>query len=352
MRRSKKRTTTRYLIATRPRYMRARQAGDTPARLSLDRRVPQLEPDDGAATDRDSATTFDEMTTASDEQGCGYESQLEAIYRFLVDPTPYRADHHREVPAGTSRGLRRPDRQGHRTCSRSARRSCDPTPLVAIIMMTDENDCSIQESGQYYYAATPGHHVCRTARRCARRTRTTSAATPAARRRQLDARRTRPAPPGARTFAKQDPANLRCWDQKQRFGFDFLYPTARYVNALSKAAHLPRPNAGPEHDELPRAARRRIRSSPAPRRAIASLVLRRRHRRRAVAGPSGDAGSERQRHIRRTSSTSRRAAQMSSTTRRGRRSSATRTTRTDRCRPPTTLMVELNAATNRRRRSG
>jgi hypothetical protein len=34
---------------------------------------------------------------------------------------------------------------------------------------------------------------------------------------------------------EQDGANLRCFDQRRRFGFDFLYPTARYVNALKEA---------------------------------------------------------------------------------------------------------------------
>jgi hypothetical protein len=35
----------------------------------------------------------------------------------------------------------------------------------------------------------------------------------------------------------EDQDNLRCWHQKQRFGVDFLYPTARYSNALT-SAHL------------------------------------------------------------------------------------------------------------------
>ncbi|HEY4157320.1 MAG TPA: hypothetical protein VGM29_04450, partial [Polyangiaceae bacterium] len=31
----------------------------------------------------------------------------------------------------------------------------------------------------------------------------------------------------------EDSVSLRCWDQKRRYGFDLLYPTARYVNALT-----------------------------------------------------------------------------------------------------------------------
>jgi hypothetical protein len=33
----------------------------------------------------------------------------------------------------------------------------------------------------------------------------------------------------------EDQINLRCWDQKRRFGIDFLYPTDRYVQALTSA---------------------------------------------------------------------------------------------------------------------
>jgi hypothetical protein len=31
----------------------------------------------------------------------------------------------------------------------------------------------------------------------------------------------------------EDHANIRCFDQKRRYGVDFHYPTVRYVNALS-----------------------------------------------------------------------------------------------------------------------
>jgi hypothetical protein len=36
-----------------------------------------------------------------------------------------------------------------------------------------------------------------------------------------------------------DQVNLRCWQQKRRFGIEFLYPTARYVNALRQKRICP-----------------------------------------------------------------------------------------------------------------
>ena len=78
--------------------------------------------------------------------GCGYESQLESWYRFLVDPTPYDTitlDANKKVVLnGTDKVLLDQRKSFLR-----------PDSLLAIIMLTDENDCSIRESGQFYFAA-------------------------------------------------------------------------------------------------------------------------------------------------------------------------------------------------------
>jgi hypothetical protein len=172
--------------------------------------------------------TFRTMTTAVGGMGCGFESQLESVYRFLVDPNPYgsiqihdcpNANVPCAYPTGTDQTL---------LAQRAA--FLRPDSLVAIIMLTDENDCSIRESGQGYYAAQNaklprGSSICATnpndpccyfcavgpPKGCAE-----------------DAVCKQPLP------ADYDPPNLRCFHQMQRFGFDFLYPTARYVNALSQ----------------------------------------------------------------------------------------------------------------------
>jgi len=98
-------------------------------------------------------------------------------------------------------------------------------------MLSDENDCSIRESGQYYYAARDdiilphGSAVCATNPndKCCY---FCNSAPPAGC--QADPTCSTP------TDKSQDPPNLRCFHEQQRFGFDFLYPTARYVNALSQ----------------------------------------------------------------------------------------------------------------------
>jgi hypothetical protein len=173
-------------------------------------------------------TTFAAMTLATGSVGCGYESQLEAMYRFLVDPSPYAS-----MVQQTCRG-------GSGTCAYPSGRDdtllkqraafLRPDSLVAVIMLTDENDCSIQDSAQGYYISS-SQALPQAASICA----------------------TNPndkccyscggtAPPGCpadpvcagKPAQKDDPPGLRCFEQAQRFGLDFLYPTARYVNALKE----------------------------------------------------------------------------------------------------------------------
>jgi len=181
----------------------------------------------GETSDQFSAT-FQAMTTWAGEFGCGLESQLESIYRFLVDPNPYNTIVVQNCPGSMEPCAVPQGRDDNLLAQRKA--FLRPDSLVAIIMMTDENDCSIQESGQYFYAARDTIILPHGSQACS----------------------TNPndkccyfcnsqAPAGCedptcaeKTQRNQDQPNLRCFHQKQRFGFDFLYPTQRYVNALTQ----------------------------------------------------------------------------------------------------------------------
>ena len=81
------------------------------------------------------------------EQGCGYEASLEAWYRFLIEPEPpqtvvFDQSVGESVPQGLDEVLLAQRAQFLR-----------PDSLVAIIMLTDENDCSIMDWGHGHYAA-------------------------------------------------------------------------------------------------------------------------------------------------------------------------------------------------------
>jgi len=217
-----------YLIGSRPRYMNpgngfpADQAG-----------FLNWNPTANAGeTITSFTTTFQAMTTAVGEFGCGLESQLEAIYRFLIDPNPYQQIVISKCP-GTTEDCAVPTGKDATLLAQRAA-FLRPDSLVAVIFMTDENDCSIQESGQYYYAMRTDIILPHGSQACAMNPNDKCCYF------------CNSAPPSgcaadptcqgaaAQTDPTLDPPNLRCWHQKQRFGFDFLYPTARYVNAFTQ----------------------------------------------------------------------------------------------------------------------
>ncbi|HVW25167.1 MAG TPA: hypothetical protein VHC69_07325 [Polyangiaceae bacterium] len=174
-------------------------------------------------------TTFAQMTVAVGSQGCGYESQLESAYRFLVDPNPYATIVLQNCPGSGNKCAYPTGRDAKLLAQRAAFLRQDS--LVAIILLTDENDCSIRESGQGYYASStialpraaticasnPNDPCCYS---CAEKPPTGCAKDPICDQNE----------PG--DTSKQ--AGLRCFHEVQRFGIDFLYPTARYVNAFSQ----------------------------------------------------------------------------------------------------------------------
>ncbi|HWP07659.1 MAG TPA: hypothetical protein VNN72_18035, partial [Polyangiaceae bacterium] len=74
---------------------------------------------------------------AAREHGCGYEAQLESWYRFLVDPEPVTTLDHTDDTATAIRG----DTNIIVLAQRQA--FLRPDSVLAIVMLTDENDCSV-----------------------------------------------------------------------------------------------------------------------------------------------------------------------------------------------------------------
>ncbi len=160
--------------------------------------------------------------------GCGYEMGLEAMARFLADPAPY------ESLSQVSSYVQKSGTDAVILQQRAA--FLRDTSAVAIVLLSNENDCSMQVEGQGFlllgpapfYKSTavcqndPSHACC------------TSCALPP-----------QPGCPpdptcggqgsasAAQYTAGEDHPNLRCLEQKRRYGVDFLYPVARYVNALT-----------------------------------------------------------------------------------------------------------------------
>ena len=170
------------------------------------------------------------MIRGAGEVGCGFESQFEAFYRFLIDPTPHESvlvDGGMAVPQGIDQSL---------LAMRSS--FLRPDSVLVVLLLSDENDCSIIDGGENYFAAqtyTPGsnssYHLPKPRAACA-----VDPDDPCCR------SCGQPPGEGCDDSADQcdgpldevdDRINLRCFDQKRRFGIDFLYPIERYREGLS-----------------------------------------------------------------------------------------------------------------------
>ncbi len=171
------------------------------------------------------ASRLSDLIVGAGSTGCGYEMPLEAMVRFLVDPDPYES---LEPGAG---GL--PARVGTDSALLTQREAfLRPDSAVAIVLLSNENDCSMNVASQGPLLFDPEPFF-----------RSTSAC-------QTDPNGPcctscgLPLPDGCAPDPTcdqplysliEDHPNLRCYDQKRRYGVDFLYPTARFVNALSNA---------------------------------------------------------------------------------------------------------------------
>jgi len=190
------------------------------------------------------STDLSAMIAAAGEKGCGYEAPLEAMYRFLVDPEPplsIQVVDQKSTPTGINDTL---------LAQRAA--FLRPDSSLAIVIFSDENDCSMKDSGLGWMLAStriPGSTMW------VRMPRATSACDNDpndACCRSCGNSETAP-PPGCTALAQDsvcsviatgqpyasyegsdDSLNLRCFDQQRRFGFDMLQPLERYSDALSK----------------------------------------------------------------------------------------------------------------------
>jgi hypothetical protein len=173
------------------------------------------------------------MVRGTGQIGCGYEAQLESWYRFLVDPEPYETISvidNKATPQGIDTTLLAQRAEFLR-----------PNSLLAIVVLTDENDCSIKEYGQFFFAAQLKNgngtqfHLPRARAECA-----ADPNDPCCRSCGQGAGDC-PADPTCvdgngqvkPLTETEDASNLRCFDQKRRFGIDFLHPIDRYTQALT-----------------------------------------------------------------------------------------------------------------------
>lgn len=196
------------------------------------------------------------LVTQAGERGCGWEAPLEAWVRFLVDPHPYAeivrrpcspTDEDNRCAGPRTNELEEPEVDTALLAERRA--FLRPDSLLAVVMLSDENDCSFRASGQSWllsrtrdeddaYTAAirgtaacndptfgPNHDCCHSCGSNA------PSGCPTAVNDKDEV-----VPLGCEQSKwhdmESDPINLRCFRQQQRFGVDMLYPVERYSNAL------------------------------------------------------------------------------------------------------------------------
>jgi hypothetical protein len=223
-------------------------------------------PKDDAADATDASTLIGEFTSqvaGAGESGCGYEASLEAWYRFLVDPQPPT----KVERVGNFSAAERCEGEGtdcgaggiciggfcsDKTVLAQRQAFLRPDSLLAVIMLTDENDCSIRDDGQGWLVSQQANGLPRSTSACQQNPNDsccTSCLAPAgpgcpAHDQDPECQKTN----GVYT-APEDHVNLRCFQQKQRFGVDFLYPLSRYVAAL-KDPSIPDRSGNPSPNPL------------------------------------------------------------------------------------------------------
>lgn len=165
---------------------------------------------------------FQDLIIGVKENGCGYEAQLESMYRFLMQPDPYD----KLVKEGEVVKYDGYDFE----LLKQRRDFLRPDSLVAVIMVTDENESTVAPTafgGRGWFFSDgkrvrPGTQAC-----------DTDPASDACKSCYLSAAS---GDPGC---AKQldetnDHPNVRFFHMKQRFGIDPRFPIERYVRGLKE----------------------------------------------------------------------------------------------------------------------
>ncbi|HEU5073108.1 MAG TPA: hypothetical protein VFU02_03030, partial [Polyangiaceae bacterium] len=204
--------------------------------LPMDDAAGFLAWDPSTTTLEELKANFAEHVLGAGEVGCGYEAPLEAWYRFLIDPSPPQdmlVVDNVAVPAQDTNGI-----IVDTTVLAQREAFLRPDSIVAVVMLTDENDCSVVDGGIGWLTAAatvngsafvmppattacdsnPNDQCCRSCGLAGE----VSGCPPV----DSDANCASPRPSG------EDALSLRCHNQKQRFGFDLLYPVERYVAGL------------------------------------------------------------------------------------------------------------------------
>src|SRR5690606_1960101 len=174
-----------------------------------------------------------EWLSALGENGCGFEAPLEAMYRFLIDPSPPK-----RVVVDDVAGVRQTvSVEVDRELLAERATFLRPRSSLVVIVLTDEDDCSLSDSGDAYKVSStelmarptstceqdPNDPCCRSC---------DDDSSPSAEEEECVPLSDDPACT-APSSESDDALDLRCFEQRRRFGKDWRQPVSRYVDGLS-----------------------------------------------------------------------------------------------------------------------
>ena len=169
------------------------------------------------------------------QTGCADEASLEAFYRLLIEPDPHLGVQAVDCEPGSG-ALDCIEPHGLDEALLAQRgRFLRPDSLVAIILLSDENDCSVApvaDAQRFLAGRTP---MPRATQACA-----DDPYDPCCQ--PCDGPPRAGCPPltadpncsRGRYEESEDPLGLRCWDPKRRFGKDYRHPVERYIDGLTR----------------------------------------------------------------------------------------------------------------------
>jgi hypothetical protein len=168
------------------------------------------------------------------ESGCPYEMPLESMYRFLIDPEPYDKMTLATCAAGTGTTECAVQEGTDQELLRERAGFLRYDSLVAVVVLTDENDCSLTAGGQSFHVFDSPGQVPRATSQCAkdpndRCCHGCGSADPAGCPASVSDTECLKGP----YSSSEDSGLLRCFAQKRRLGADYLYPASRYVDGLT-----------------------------------------------------------------------------------------------------------------------
>ena len=186
---------------------------------------------------------FQSLVAGAGENGCGFEATMEAWYRFLIQPDP-GTGHERVSCGGGDQSTNCVAETGEDTeLLRQRAEFLRNDSLVAIIQLSDENDCSVNTNTSLGHWATSTEILPNSSGDKARMP--TASAVCAdnpndkccrscATLRSAECPEEPACDSWGRLNVADDQVNLRCWDHKRRFGMEFLHPVSRYVKGLTE----------------------------------------------------------------------------------------------------------------------